>query len=172
MAYLGSEALRYDQFLGTAQEQEQGRSFEVLDGRGLDAQVRAGVTPLILSVAKAAFLAATLVVALGVARVTLSVATVNTMQDNRAVETQIDEAAAYCDELQIERSILASATRINTIATQNLGMVFYENPEHIVMPTGESESAQLEHQFTQASDASSADAAQSASEAEGVPQES
>jgi len=169
MAFEGSAARRLDQDLRTGYEaqRESRPSFEVFEGKGLDAQVRQGVSPLFLSLMKLAAVVAVAIAVLGAMRVALTAATVSTLQANNSLEIQIDDAINYCKDLQVDRSVYASATRIDRIATQNLGMEYCSDAETVVMPTGEDESASLEEQFSQAGDASSADAAQTSSAAVG-----
>jgi cell division protein FtsL len=167
MNYAGSEAELLDDSLARAQEplRSERPAFEVVTGGGLDAKARQGVSPFFLSCIKMAAIIVAFVVALGGVRVTLTAATVTTLQANAQLQTQIEDACDYCDALQVERSVLSSASRINRIATQNYGMVYCEAAETLLMPGDESASASLEEQFTQASDPTSADTLQTTSEA-------
>lgn len=56
-------------------------------------------------------------------RVTFSALTVSTMMQNNKLQTQINEARAKADDLQVQRSVFANPSRIERIAVDSLGMV-------------------------------------------------
>lgn len=105
------------------QRQQQPRpSFEVVSGGGLDARVRAGVSPVFVARVRAVVAVAAVLIVLGMARVSLSAATVTLLQSNSDLSAQISDTQTANEELMIERSVLSSNARITRIATQNYGM--------------------------------------------------
>lgn len=125
MRYQGSEAYNMEvvEREQLRQEPRPGARFEVVTGGGLDARARQGVSPAFVARVRAVLLAAALLVLLGVARVTLTSATVALLQENSALTEQISDAQTLGTDLRIERSVLSSNSRITRIATQNYGMV-------------------------------------------------
>ena len=125
MRYQGSEAY----WMETAEPRrelapEPGRaSLEVVEGGGLDARVRRGVSARFLARFRVALLAVAVLFVLGAARVALTSGTVRLLQENSSLKTQISEVEASSSDLKIARSVLSSNSRIARIATQNLGMV-------------------------------------------------
>lgn len=124
MRYQGSEA----QVLGSAARRERlerqaAPSFEVVDGGGLDARARAGVSPVFLARLRAVLLAAAVFIVLGMVRVGISAATVTLLSSNADLRAQIEESESLNDQLRVQRSVLSSNARISRIATQNYGMV-------------------------------------------------
>ena len=130
MGYWGSEAFDLDVVEGRHPRQDRGRApFEVVEGGGLDARAREGVSRAFVQRLRAFVAVASLFVALGACRVLLTSATVGILQQNVALEEGIDDARALNGDLKIERSVLSSSTRIDRIATQNYGMVDSTNAE-------------------------------------------
>lgn len=124
-SYAGAQALQWDA-LDVAYPQvqpEYAPDFDVVEGQGLDALARQGVTTSFVTAIRATLIAATIFIILGICRVTLSSLTVALLQDNLACRTQIQEMAEENDALRAERSALSNATRIERIAEQELGMV-------------------------------------------------
>ena len=133
MRYDGSEAVRLD---GAEVRQPQRRpapqpSFQVLPGGGLDARVRRGVDPQFVAHLRLCVLAVVLLVAIGGVRVALSAATVSSLETTSSLRSEISDAKDLNSELQIERSVDASAQRIIRIATENYGMVLATNVDSI-----------------------------------------
>ncbi len=133
MRYEGSEAYYVD---GTERRRERPegelrRSFEVVSGGGLDARVRAGITPTFLARVRAVLVVAAVLIVVGMVRVALSSATVSLLQSNVDLSTQIEDAQALNNKLRIERSVLSSNSRISRIATQNYGMVLPTGSVHV-----------------------------------------
>ncbi|MDJ1122099.1 cell division protein FtsL [Olsenella sp. YH-ols2217] len=126
MHYLGSEAV--DLYAGTGRERSHGRSvaprFEVVEGKGLDARAREGVTPRFLQGFVFVLAAVAFVFVLALARVAVTACTVTTLQDNTTLRSQVSEAEDTGKQLRMEASVLSNASRITTIATQNYGMVY------------------------------------------------
>ncbi|WP_455139131.1 cell division protein FtsL [Thermophilibacter sp.] len=125
MRYQGSEAMS----MGAAErrrerlERQEAPSFEVVTGGGLDARARAGVSPVFVARLRAALVVFAALLALGMARVALSSATISLLSSNAQLSSQIESAEALNDQLRVQRSVLSSNARISRIATQNYGMV-------------------------------------------------
>ena len=109
MARYGSEAVaRTTQFEHEyAPEQSTRSSFEVVPGGGLDADARRGVSSQFIQ--------------------RVSTATVSTLQSNNVIRNEMRATTATNDSLRVSRSLLASTTRIERIATQNYGMTLETN---------------------------------------------
>lgn len=131
--YEGSAARRYDAYEETYAQRGMASSFGLVEGAGLDAQVRSGVTPQFLATIKAIAVAIVVLGVLCFARVSIYSATVGLMVDNTTMRTELKDAKAQRDELRIERSVLSSSTRIERIATQTYGMVLAESSETLTV---------------------------------------
>ncbi len=129
MARYGSEAVaRTTQFEHEyAPEQNTRTSFEVVPGGGLDADARRGVSSQFIQRVKLIAVAAALFLTLGVVRIGISTATVSTLQANNVIRNEMRATTATNDSLRVSRSLLASTTRIERIATQNYGMTLETN---------------------------------------------
>lgn len=129
MARYGSEAVaRAIQFENEyAPEQSTRTSFEVVPGGGLDADARRGVSSQFIQRVKLIAVAAALFLTLGVVRIGISTATVSTLQANNVIRNEMRATTATNDSLRVSRSLLASTTRIERIATQNYGMTLETN---------------------------------------------
>ena len=129
MARYGSEAVaREIQFEHEyAPEQSTRTSFEVVPGGGLDADARRGVSSQFIQRVKLIAVAAALFLTLGVVRIGISTATVSTLQANNVIRNEMRATTATNDSLRVSRSLLASTTRIERIATQNYGMTLETN---------------------------------------------
>lgn len=129
MARYGSEAVaRTTQFEHEyAPEQSTRSSFEVVPGGGLDADARRGVSSKFIQRVKLIAVAAVLFLTLGVVRIGISTATVSTLQSNNVIRNEMRATTATNDSLRVSRSLLASTTRIERIATQNYGMTLETN---------------------------------------------
>ena len=129
MARYGSEAVaRTTQFEHEyAPEQSTRTSFEVVPGGGLDADARRGVSSQFIQRVKLIAVAAALFLTRGVVRIGISTATVSTLQANNVIRNEMRATTATNDSLRVSRSLLASTTRIERIATQNYGMTLETN---------------------------------------------
>lgn len=129
MARYGSEAVaRTTQFEHEyAPEQSTRSSFEVVPGGGLDADARRGVSSQFIQRVKLIAVAAALFLTLGVVRIGISTATVSTLQSNNVIRNEMRATTATNDSLRVSRSLLASTSRIERIATQNYGMTLETN---------------------------------------------
>ncbi|HJA29226.1 MAG TPA: cell division protein FtsL [Candidatus Olsenella pullicola] len=133
MRYQGSEA--YNVAAAERRREHPERSprpsFEVVDGGGLDARARAGVSRTFVMRVRAVVAIAAVLVVMGMARVALASATVSVLQTNADLSAQIEEAQTLNSDLRIERSVLSSNSRISRIATQNYGMVLPTESVHV-----------------------------------------
>ncbi|WP_251158187.1 cell division protein FtsL [Caniella muris] len=122
MSYRGSEAERLD----SREFAQQGarRSFDVVEGAGLDSAARRGVAPERLAAFRLALACVAVFLVLGVARVAVTAATVQTLEANSGLTGQVSAAEDTAKELRIEAAVLSNNSRITTIATENLGMVY------------------------------------------------
>ena len=129
MARYGSEAVaRTTQVEHEyAPEQSTRTSFEVVPGGGLDADARRGVSSQFIQRVKLIAVAAALFLTIGVVRIGISTATVSTLQANNVIRNEMRATTATNDSLRVSRSLLASTTRIERIATQNYGMTLETN---------------------------------------------
>lgn len=125
----GSEAYRLDASFEGARRRHAAPSFEVVEGRGLDAQERRGVSAAFVGRLKVAAIVAIVLVTIGIVRVGIYAAAVGVLAENTAMRTELKEARATQDDLLVERSVLSSTSRISRIATQVYGMVPAESPE-------------------------------------------
>lgn len=109
------------------------RSFEVVEGSGLDARARQGVGVDFLYRVKLIVLSAALLMGLGIVRVGLCSQTVSALQATATLRAEIKSAQALEDELKVEHSVMYSSVRIERIATQNYGMVQATETETILI---------------------------------------
>ena len=149
MAYQGNLAYDYESRLSSSAAAADPRQsshvlrqsrprFGVIEGRGLDAKVRAGVGLGFLRQVKLVVALVALCAAIGFVRVGLLSAQVVTLQQNARLSARIDQAELHNSELKVERSILSNSTRIGRIATQTYGMVLPEQVDTITLGSSES----------------------------------
>ncbi len=131
MMYTGSEAYRLDASEGALNQRRARPSFEVVEGAGLDAQVRRGVSASFLARIRIAAVVAVILAVISIARVGVFAATVSVLSENTTMRSDLKEARSTEDELKIERSVLSSSSRIDRIATQNYGMVRADSTEQM-----------------------------------------
>ncbi len=162
MRYQGSEAFDMDYAIAPGEERESRRaaSLEVLTGGGLDARARRGVSREFVGQLRNTLVIAAALIAIGAVRVFLSTATVATLSANTALRSEISDARNLNSELKIERSVLASNSRIARIATQNYGMVL--STEALTVKVGDAAEAEATEQ-------AAAEAAQVAEQAAAAP---
>ena len=134
MMYTGSEAYRLDASEGALYQRRARPSFEVVEGAGLDARVRCGVSASFLARIRIVAVVAVILAVISIARVGVFAATVSVLSENTTMRSDLKEARSTEDELKIERSVLSSSSRIDRIATQNYGMVRADSTEQ--MSTG------------------------------------
>lgn len=142
MRYQGSEARSLEtaerrRSQQTIERMPQRRpQLEVVEGAGLDARVREGVSPEFVLKVRAALVAFAVFVALCFARVALYSATQSLLVANEVVRSEIQTAQALKSDLEVTSSMLASPSRIERIATQNYGMVPAEQVETVTIEAG------------------------------------
>lgn len=136
MSYRGTEARRLDYVERQwGYEVAERPAFDVVEGGGIDAHVRRGVTPDFIVYVRLAMVAIAAFVILGAGRVALTTATVTCLQSNLEMQANIEAAEAANSSLRIERSVLSNTTRITRIATQNYGMVYATEHDRVSLPT-------------------------------------
>lgn len=121
--YQGSEAYRLDASEGALTRQGSRPSFEVVEGRGLDARARQGLSPRFVARLRAAAVVAFAIMALAAVRVGVLAATVSLLSENTGMRTELKDARSASNELKIEESVLGNSQRIERIATKAYGMV-------------------------------------------------
>ena len=167
--YQGSEAYRLDASEGALAQQSPRSSFEVVEGRGLDARARQGLSPVFVSRLRAVAIVAIAVMALAVVRVGMFAATVSLLSDNASMRAELKDARATTDELRIEQSILSGSQRIERIATKAYGMVPASGSEQMsagsTQAAEESADASADSAPASSGDSASADASAPASAA-------
>ena len=130
MAYRGSEAYRLD--MAERQAQRQGHEpFSIVEGGGRDAREREGVSARFMGRIRLALVCIVAIIALGVARVVLTTATVTALQANSVTQTELSDAQALNVSLRITNAELSNSARIDQIATENYGMVYAPAPERV-----------------------------------------
>lgn len=163
MTNLGSEAYS---FYGNAYErprEEPRRSFEVVEGGGLDARVRRGVSVEFWSRFKLVIACALVLAAVGMARVALTAAAVSSMMSASSLEQKINAAETSNSDLKIERSVLSSSSRVNAIATQNYGMVLSTSDESAAASGEKGASASAAASTSDSTEATTSDSAATSS---------
>lgn len=136
--YEGSAARRLDTYEGYNAQQQVRSPFEVVEGAGLDAQVRRGVSPQLLARLKVIFACAVVLCTIGVARVAVYTATASLLSANSTMRNDLSDARASREELRVERTVLSSNQRIARIA-ESYGMVLVEDSE--TMTVGDAQAA-------------------------------
>ena len=173
--YQSSEAYRLDAREQVAPLQHKAPSLEVIKGKGLDAQVRRGVSPQFLTRLKVIATVVALLSVIGFVRVGFYTATVSVLSDNANIRSEIKQARSIQDDLRIERSVLSSNSRITRIATQSYGMVAAASSEHMSADDANSQDTALNPQdaTSDPQDAASEpqDAASESQAAESEPQD-
>ena len=122
MTYMGTEAYDLDASRGAFAPQG-ARSFETIEGAGLDARERAGVSRQVLSTLKVLAAVAAIFMVLSAARVGVFTYAATILSQNSTMRSELKEARSLQDDLRVQRSVLSSASRIDRIATQSYGMV-------------------------------------------------
>ncbi|MBQ3266679.1 MAG: hypothetical protein IJI16_07505 [Atopobiaceae bacterium] len=136
MSYAGSEAvsLAYAERSQAYERAALRPAFEVVNGAGLDARVRQGVSDDFITKVRIALVAVVTVVVLGACRIGICAMTLTTLQSNSALRAEIKQAQALETDLKVTSSLLSDSSRIDRIATQNYGMVKVTDYETISIP--------------------------------------
>ena len=126
MRYQGSEARSLDAAergqLGRNARRQGAPSFDVVEGRGLDARVRCGVSPQFRARVTVAAVLIACVLLVDFARVVIMTAAAGTVSANEELRTEIRDARSTEKDLRVTSAMLSSESRIERIATQNYGM--------------------------------------------------
>ena len=138
MTYMGTEAYDLDASRGAFAPQG-ARSFETIEGAGLDARERAGVSRQVLSALKVLAAVAAVFMVLSAARVGVFTYAATILSQNSTMRSELKEARSLQDDLRVQRSVLSSASRIDRIATQSYGMVLAG--DSVKLAVGDAEAA-------------------------------
>lgn len=138
MTYMGTEAYDLDASRGAFAPQG-ARSFETIEGAGLDARERAGVSRQVLSTLKVLAVVAAVFMVLSAARVGVFTYAATILSQNSTMRSELKEARSLQDDLRVQRSVLSSASRIDRIATQSYGMVLAG--DSVKLAVGDAEAA-------------------------------
>lgn len=133
--YEGSAARRldaYEEAYAPRSSQAQ-PSFGVVEGAGLDAQARKGVSAQFIAALKYAGMAFALISVICVARIFVFSAAASVLTSNLTMRAELKDVQANCSELRIERSVLSNSDRIERIATQAYGMVLADGSETLTI---------------------------------------
>lgn len=148
MTYMGTEAYDLDASRGAFAPQG-ARSFETIEGAGLDARERAGVSRQVLSTLKVLAAVAAIFMVLSAARVGVFTYAATILSQNSTMRSELKEARSLQDDLRVQRSVLSSASRIDRIATQSYGMVLAG--DSVKLAIGDAEAAAAAEAETSAS---------------------
>ncbi|MEE1372113.1 MAG: hypothetical protein U0J93_01875 [Parolsenella sp.] len=166
MTYMGTEAYDLDASRGAFAPQG-ARSFETIEGAGLDARERAGVSRQVLSTLKVLAAIAAVFMVLSAARVGVFTYAATILSQNSTMRSELKEARSLQDDLRVQRSVLSSASRIDRIATQSYGMVLAGDP--VKLAVGDAEAAAAAE--AEAEGSASADAQETSASTAASPEE-
>lgn len=119
------------------QRQPQRKPMRVIPGKGTSSERSRGLSLAKFRAFKMVLVFAVLFGAVCAGRVWMSVSTVQALQSSSNIQTQIEEARATGNDLEIEHSVLANPTRVQKRA-QALGMSAPKSTEQIkvALPAG------------------------------------
>lgn len=166
MTYMGTEAYDLDASRGAFAPQG-ARSFETIEGAGLDARERAGVSRQVLSTLKALAAVAAIFIVLSAARVGAFTYAATILSQNSTMRSELKGARSLQDDLRVQRSVLSSASRIDRIATQSYGMVL--SGDSVKLAIGDAEAAAAAE--AEAENSASADAQETSASTAASPEE-
>ena len=166
MTYMGTEAYDLDASRGAFAPQG-ARSFETIEGAGLDARERAGVSRQVLSTLKILAVVAAVFMVLSAARVGVFTYAATILSQNSTMRSELKEARSLQDDLRVQRSVLSSASRIDRIATQSYGMVLAG--DSVKLAVGDAEAAAATE--AEAENSASADAQETSASTAASPEE-
>lgn len=166
MTYMGTEAYDLDASRGAFAPQG-ARSFETIEGAGLDARERAGVSSQVLSTLKVLAAVAAVFMVLSAARVGVFTYAATILSQNSTMRSELKEARSLQDDLRVQRSVLSSASRIDRIATQSYGMVLAG--DSVKLAVGDAEAAASAE--AEAENSASADAQETSASTAASPEE-
>lgn len=168
MTYMGTEAYDLDASRGAFAPQG-ARSFETIEGAGLDARERAGVSRQVLSTLKVLAVVAAVFMVLSAARVGVFTYAATILSQNSTMRSELKEARSLQDDLRVQRSVLSSASRIDRIATQSYGMVLAG--DSVKLAIGDAEAAAAAEAETEAETSASTDAQETSASTAASPEE-
>lgn len=168
MTYMGTEAYDLDASRGAFAPQG-ARSFETIEGAGLDARERAGVSRQVLSTLKVLAVVAAIFMVLSAARVGVFTYAATILSQNSTMRSELKEARSLQDDLRVQRSVLSSASRIDRIATQSYGMVLAG--DSVKLAVGDAEAAAAAEAETEAETSASTDAQEASASTAASPEE-
>ena len=163
---MGTEAYDLDASRGAFAPQG-ARSFETIEGAGLDARERAGVSRQVLSTLKVLAAIAAVFMVLSAARVGVFTYAATILSQNSTMRSELKEARSLQDDLRVQRSVLSSASRIDRIATQSYGMVLAG--DSVKLAIGDAEAAAAAE--AEAENSASADAQETSASTAASPEE-
>lgn len=131
----GSIAPQLDDPYEVFVEENQKPHFEVLSGSGLDAAARRGVSARFVQMAKLAALLICTLCLLSCVRVALTTLTVGSLSNSAKLSAKLVQKQELVNDLKVQRSVLSSATRVITIATENYGMERASHVEDLALTT-------------------------------------
>lgn len=166
MTYMGTEAYDLDASRGAFAPQG-ARSFETIEGAGLDARERAGVSRQVLSTLKVLAAIAAVFMVLSAARVGVFTYAATILSQNSTMRSELKEARSLQDDLRVQRSVLSSASRIDRIATQSYGMVLAG--DSVKLAAGDAEAADAAE--AEAENSASADTQETSASTAASPEE-
>ena len=166
MTYMGTEAYDLDASRGAFAPQG-ARSFETIEGAGLDARERAGVSRQVLSTLKILAVVAAVFMVLSATRVGVFTYAATILSQNSTMRSELKEARSLQDDLRVQRSVLSSASRIDRIATQSYGMVLAG--DSVKLAVGDAEAAAAPE--AEAENSASADAQETSASTAASPEE-
>ncbi len=115
-----------------APQQTKRKSYRVIPGQGTDAKRAHGLSLGVVRSFKSIIVFAVCLLAVCGVRVWMSVSTVQALQASSNIQTQIEDARAAGNELEIEHSVLANPTRIQKQA-KSMGMSSPKSTEQITV---------------------------------------
>ncbi len=166
MTYMGTEAYDLDASRGAFAPQG-ARSFETIEGAGLDARERAGVSRQVLSTLKILAVVAVVFMVLSATRVGVFTYAATILSQNSTMRSELKEARSLQDDLRVQRSVLSSASRIDRIASQSYGMVLAG--DSVKLAVGDAEAAAAAE--AEAENSASADAQETSASTAASPEE-
>lgn len=166
MTYMGTEAYDLDASRGAFAPQG-ARSFETIEGAGLDARERAGVSRQVLSTLKILAVVAAVFMVLSATRVGVFTYAATILSQNSTMRSELKEARSLQDDLRVQRSVLSSASRIDRIASQSYGMVLAG--DSVKLAVGDAEAAAAAE--AEAENSASADAQETSASTAASPEE-
>ena len=142
MKYQDNTAISFEMVAQSAPQTQPSRDFGVVEGRGLDAQARQGVSAEFFSKLIKVSAIFAIAVVIGLARIAITTQTASIKSDDMTLRDQIQAAQTLEGELRVEESVLSSNHRIASIASKHFGMVQDVNKEQIDIPAPQTEDTQ------------------------------